>query len=180
MIKRLILICFAITALMPAFGQSVLGIPFGTSYDETRDALRQRFGRFSVDENQGNLEISDVQIGGFRFKFGELMFQYSGSRSYLSSATFQTHFGLQETELAKRERDYLYSLVSPKYESNHLEEFISDEGFKCYKFGINPKDPNKVLGCISLQKLKGKDGIKRLYLILEYFPIEFVPFSSDF
>lgn len=166
---------------MSAYGQSVLGIPFGTSYEDTLGALQQRFGRFSLREDQGNLKIdNDFQIGGFWFNFGELMFQYNGSKSYLSSACFQLYFDLKDVDMAKKQRDYLYSLLSPKYKDMYLAEFISDEGFKCYKFGINPKDPNKVLGCISLQKLKGKDGIKRLYLMLEYFPIEFVPISSDF
>lgn len=180
MLKRLILICFAITVLTSAFGQSVLGIPFGASYKDTLDALRQRFEWFSVREDQGNLKIYDFKMGGFEFKVGELGFQYNGSKSYLNSAHFETWFDSNETARAKNNRDYLYLLISQKYEDEYLEELINDNGFKCYKFGINPKDSNKVLGGIYLDRGEGKDGIKRLYLKLEYFPIEFVPFSSDF
>lgn len=180
MLKRLIFICLAITALVPTFGQSVLGIPFGTSYYETLDALRQRFGRFSVHEDQGNLQIYDFKMGDFEFKFGELGFQYSGGKSYLNSAHFQTWFASNETALAKNNRDYLYYLISQKYEDESLKEFQGLDGFKNYLFGHSPKDPNSSLGAIYIERGEGNDGVKRLYLNLYYFPIEFVPFSSDF
>lgn len=180
MLKRLIVIFFAITVLMPAFGQSVLGIPFGTSYEDAWDVLKQRFGLSSVRKYQGNIEITDFQMGGLEFDYGELCFQYQGDRTYLNAAHFQAIFRAGDVAGAKEQRDHLYSLMAPKYKDDYLMEFVNEEGFKCYVFGLNPKDPDMALGGFGLFRDKGRDGVKRLYLKLDYFPIEFVPLSSDF
>lgn len=78
----------------------------------------------------------------------------------------------------KSNRDYLYSIIKNKY--TYLEEYVNDQGFKCYKFGINPLDDSRVLGLITLERAESKGGDIRLYLTLHYLPIYYIDKSSDF
>lgn len=160
--------------------QSVLGIPFGSDYLTVKYSLEDRFGKYKVYESSGDLNVYDIQIGGFQFKIGEFSFQRSGSLSYFNFAMFQTHYATSDVEMAENERDWLYSLLKDKYADDYLEEYENDQGFKCYKFGTNPKDESKALGYITLDRSKGKDGKTRLYLVLRYGPIYYIDKGSDF
>ncbi|MBO4786197.1 MAG: hypothetical protein J5510_03935, partial [Prevotella sp.] len=126
------------------------------------------------------LEIYDFYIGGFRFDSGDFNFQRAGGASYFYYADFQRHFETNNVEGAERSRDYLYSLLKDKYESDGLYEIENDQGFMCYLFGKNPRDASSRLGCIYLSRDKGKDGKTRLYLSLSYGPIYYVDKASDF
>lgn len=177
--KILLNLLFAIIPLF-SYGQSVMGIPFGSSYEETRATLEKRFGKYSVHEDNGDLRIIDFSMGDFKFNFGTFMFQFAGDKTYLNAASFSTLYDKSSADIAKNNRDYLYSLLKDKYADEYLEEFTNEQGFKCYKFGLNPKDPDKVLGLITLERGKGKEGKERLYLNLDYLPIHYLDKSSDF
>lgn len=177
---RILLISIFINIAMAVNAQSVLGIPFGSDYTTTKELLAQRFGKYSVHEDNGTLMLYDFRMGDFSFSIGRFIFQYNGSKSYLNSAEFQTHYDASSTSAAKQSRDYLFSLIKPKYEDDYIEEYINDDGFKCYRFGINPMDDNRALGVVALERGKGRDGKERLYLHLIYFPIEYISASSDF
>ena len=158
---------------------TVLGIEFGSDKSSVMSKLRDRFGYSNVSEENGNVEVENPSLGGFKFKYATFEFQYDKGKTYLSYAAFQTHYTLGQDNDAKSERDYLLSLMRPKYEDS-IESYTNEDGFKCYRFGTNPKDYSKSLGLIRLQKGLGKDGVKRLYLHLSYGPINYIDPSSDF
>lgn len=160
--------------------QSVLGIKFGSSYETVKAQLEKRFGRYKVSEDEGCLNMYGLRIGEIYFTFGTFNFQYDGDKSYFNSANFSLPADKNEVEDMKYMRDYLYSQLKEKYKDEYLEEFTNEEGFKCYKFGINPLDSSKVLGIISLQRMKSNDGETRLYLNLDYLPIYYIDKSADF
>ena len=112
-------------------------------------------------------------MGYFRFAYGEFEFQYKGSMSFLSSATFGQKY--DKIEVAKRQRDYLYSLLKDKYADDYLGEYTNAQGFKCYQFGINPNNAEHVLGEITLHR--SDNGF---FLFLTYGPIHYIYRSSDF
>ena len=158
---------------------TVLGIDFGSDKYTVLSTLRERFGHSNVTEENGIIEVENPSLGGFKFQYASFEFQYERGKTYLSNAVFQTNYTLGQESLAKRERDYLLSLMQPKYEKS-IENFTNEDGFKCHRFGTNPRDLSKSLGLIILKKGTGKDGIKRLYLILSYGPINYIDPSSDF
>ena len=158
---------------------TVLGIEFGCDKATVISVLRERFGYSNVSDNNGIIEVENPSLGGFKFKYATFEFQYDKGKTYLSSADFQTNYTLGQESTAKSERDYLLSLMKPKYE-NSIESYTNEDGFKCYRFGANPKDISRSLGLIRLQKGQGLDGVKRLYLHLSYGPINYIDPSSDF
>ena len=174
------LLCLVLCGFLPMLAQSVLGIKFGSSYDDVKEMLERRFGLYSVREKNGNLSMYDCQIGDVKFQFAEFYFQYAGNRSYFNSASFSIPFELSMSKKAQSHRDYLYSFLKSKYENDNLEEYVNEDGYKCYKFGINPIDSSKVLGLITLMKGESKDGKMRLFLDLDYLPIYFVDKAADF
>ena len=168
----------AVAAVLRA--QSVLGIDFGSSYETVKAALEERYGKYEVSEVDGQLKIYGLTVGDFHFDIGTFTFQRNGSQSYFSSAEFQKHYSVTSTSGAKAERDYLYNTIKDKYADEYLEAFTNDQGFKCYKFGIDPKDESKVLGNIQVFKGRSKGGQTYLYLIMEYGPIYYIDKASDF
>lgn len=159
--------------------QSVLGIPFGSSYDETFSRLVNRYGYSTVHNDSGTIELDNFLMGGFEFHIGTLSFQFDQNRSYLNAASFQRWYELSDVARAKSDRDFLYSLLKDKYDGD-AKEFTNEDGFKCYKFGTDPKDPSKWFGVIYLCKGKGKDSKERYYLFLDYGPIYYLDKGSDF
>lgn len=180
MMRYLVLLFMLALTLISSSAQSVLGIPFGSSYDETKSALQNRFGKYAVHEEGGLLKLMDFEMGGFLFNFGDFEFQYGNNKTYLNAADFQRYYPVSEKDQAIKERDYLYSLLMEKYEDEYLEEFKNEQGFKCYKFGLNPFDSTKVLGVITLERGLSREGKEKLYLHLTYFPIYYLDKSSDF
>ncbi len=167
--------------IMPySYSQQVLGIKFGTSYEEVKSMLEDRYGRYNVLEDKGNLWVSEALVGDFHFDYLEFEFQRRGNSSYFYYSRFSMLFAVDEQESACETRDLLWNDIKRKYESIYTEEYANDNGFKCYKFGIDPLDESKVLGVLSLNKGVGGDGKKRLYLYLTYGPIYYIDKTSDF
>ena len=180
MIKILVTLITILLSSNCVMAQSVLGIKFGSSYDDVLGYLSQRFGKYNVHKNETGLTVYNCKLGDVSFHLGEFGFQYDNNNSYFNSATFQIHYELSESNAAKDTRDYIFSLLKEKYEDEYIEEYTNDEGYKCYKFGVNPFDEDMALGLITLERAKGKDGKSRLYVLLEYLPIYYLPKSSDF
>lgn len=177
---RKLLLVLAIMVPCLSFAQSVMGIELGSSYETTKSLLERRFGKSYVFEEQGGLVIYNCKMGDIEFNIGKFFFQYDGDKSYFNEANFTMYSSKDDVQNMKGTRDYLYSLLKDKYKDEYLEEFINDQGFKCYRFGSNPKDKDHVLGGIYLTRDKGEDGIERLYLYLVYLPIYFIDKASDF
>ena len=176
--KRYLVIC--ILSLLPviSYSQSVLGIKFGSSYDVVKAALEERFGRYSVYETNGTLKVYNINVGEFPFDSGTFEFQIDDGRTYFYFAEFDERYPLSNKSVAISNRDYMFSIISDKYD--YVESYVNKDGFKCYKFGDNPLDKNKVLGMIILTKGVGNDGISRYYLYLQYGPIYYVDRTTDF
>ena len=177
--KKFVLFALLFFSAM-ANAQSVMGIKFGSSIETVKQQLEQRLGKYSVYEDNGTLRISDFTMGDFYFHFGIFRFQYDGNKSFMSEADFAIFSEINDIENMESKRDYLYSLLKNKYEDEYLEEFINEQGFKCYKFGVNPLDDSRVLGKISLFQAESRKGKEQLYLRLHYGPIYYIDKSSDF
>ena len=67
--KTLLLIFLAISNFV--YSQSILGVRFGSSYEDTKKTLEDRFGRY-IEEDKGNLTIYDFDMGTFHFNSGTL------------------------------------------------------------------------------------------------------------
>ena len=158
---------------------TILGIEFGSDKNTVKSALIERFGYNNVMDNNGIIEVENPTLGGFKFKYASFEFQYDKDKTYLSKANFQTFYTLGQESVANKEREFLLSLMKPKYEDT-IEDYTNEDGFKCYRFGTNPRDFSKSLGLIRSQKGMGNDGVKRLYLHLSYGPINYIDPSSDF
>ena len=146
----------------------VFGIKFGSSKESVKQALENRFGEYHVYENNGNLRVYNGVFAGIEFDFLEFKFVWEKGNPYFNSATFQSYFQSNDVENAKECRDIIFEKIKKKYD--YYEEDINSDGFKTYKFGLNPNNSKYVTGIIDLQRAKGNDGIERLYLNVIYFP----------
>jgi hypothetical protein len=169
--KKFVLLFVAILSQFTVFAQdSVLGIKFGTHKNDVKSMLENRFGEYSVHDLNGELTVYNCTFAGIEFNFVDFEFAWNNNNgiSYFNSARFQKWFSPSDTEYAKKCRDIIFEKIKLKY--SYYEEDKNHNGFKYYKFGLNPNDPTKVTGMIDLTRDKGKDGVERLYLIVTYFP----------
>lgn len=173
--KTILLIFLAISNFV--YSQSILGVMVGSSYEDTKKTLEDRFGRY-IKEDKGNLTIYDFDMGTFHFNSGTLCFQWKERDSKFFRAEFQKWSGTRNAESMKAEREYLKQLMASKYK---IFEFKNSQGFICYEFLGEEMNGITMHGEISLARTKGKDNIERLYLFLIYYPIaDFIEENSDF
>jgi hypothetical protein len=179
--KKIILFLIVFAGAMNLCAQSVMGIDFGSSYETVKSKLQERVGEFHFIESSGKLEcLSGIALGGFDFDYADFEFQYGNGSSYFNYAYFEKRYTLDAVRIAIKDRDFLFSLLKDKYVSEFVDNYTNEDGYKCYRFGLNPKDKESVLGQIILEKAEGKDGKKRLYLCLRYGPIYYIDKASDF
>lgn len=167
--------------IMPySYSQQVLGIKFGSTYEDVKKMLEKRYGFYNVYDDNGILWLADAPVGDFHFDILNFEFQRQDNRSYFYYSRFSMFFAIDETELACKTIKSIWNDIKHKYANQYIEEYFNDDGFKCYKFGINPLDEDRVLGVLSLKQGIGNDGKKRLYLHLDYGPIYYIDKTSDF
>lgn len=176
--KTILLMCMLAAFPLVGIAQSVLGIEFGSSYQQTKKALEGRYGADNVSELESALYIFDLQLGNYYFNLASFEFQRDANGTYFNYAKFERRFSVNDVKTAKTERDYLFSLIEEKYKGDN-GSYINDQGFKCYWFGHNPKSIG-ALGVVHLEKEKSRGGQTYLFLTLEYGPIYYLPKSSDF
>lgn len=167
--KKLIMVIIAISFFDVAFSQDgVLGIKFGSSKECVKQALENRFGEYNVHDKSGNLSVYNGVFAGIEFNCLDFEFAWRNGTPYFNSATLQTWFQPNDIENAKKCRDIIFEKIKMKYD--YYEEDNNSDGFKTYKFGLNPNDSTKATGMISIERSEGKDGKERLYLLVYYFP----------
>ena len=176
--KAILLMSVLVTFPLVGLAQSVLGIEFGSSYQQTKKALEDRYGEHNVSEKESALYVFDLQMGNYYFNVARFEFQRDANGTYFNYAHFERRFSVNDIETAKTERDYLFGLIKEKYKDENAS-YINDQGFKCYWFGHNPKSIAPV-GVVYLEKEKSRGGQTYLFLTLEYGPIYYIPKSSDF
>lgn len=177
--KKVIILFVMLVNCAISFAQSVLGIPFGSTYNNVKTKLQERVGAYSVYEENGSLSTGEINVGDFPFDYSEYKFQYDGKISYFSYAYFEKHYKVTDVTMAKDDRDFLLIFLKKKYKDD-IVDFINDQGFKCYRFGSSTVEPDRWLGTLILKKGTGKDGKMRLYIELYYGPLHYIDSSSDF
>ena len=157
-----------------SFGQSVLGIPFGSSYEETKQLLLNRNVGDNMWEQDGTIIVTNGYIGGIPFNLGYFYFQFDHDKSYLYSACF-SDIELTANQ-AKAKREIFADIIKEKYYDS-IKEYVDETGFKLYDFGINPLDKNRSLGKIFIHYNKKSN---KYDTVLYYGPIYYAEKNADF
>ena len=169
-LKRIIttIVC-ALCVNVAAYCQyGVLGLRFGSTKEEAMEYFRSRFGYGVAVEDGYKISMNDIRYAGIEFRFLEFRFIWVNNKTYFNSASFGNPIELCDVEAAKTAREIIIEELKKKY--TYIEEYVNSDGFKCYKFGENPNNPNNVTGSLVIFKGKGKEGKDRLYLNVNYFP----------
>lgn len=141
---------------------SVCGIKFGTSREQARAILEERFGKYKVRDFEGDLMVIDGRVGGITYEFLEFYFAWVDGVPAFNGARFSTPFELNKQKDALEFREYIKGIYSAKYDIRNL---ATDTGFKSYVFLAN----NTVCGSIEAYKDTSKDGKRRIYVEVNYF-----------
>ncbi len=149
--------------------QSVLGIERFALKTDVLNMMKDRYGILKIHDGGDKINIDDPSIGHLFFKFGSLYFSFINGANRFNGASFESYYSLNNVKDAKEFRDALMSTIQSKYGDDGYEEFVNKDGFKCCYFGKDPRT-DLFLGEVSLVKGKGKDGIQRLYVLLDYYP----------
>lgn len=162
--KRIVAYLFltitVLTASAQSSGLSVCGIRMGTPKSQAKAVLQDRFGKYDVHEDDGDLLVIGGTVGGVFHKFLMFHFTWINGGPQFNGAQFDTPYELGEQKDAIECRDFIKSVYEEKYD---IEE-TTEDGFKCYYFGLG----NETFGSIWLSKAKSNDGKIRLHLTVNY------------
>ena len=147
---------------------SVLGVEFGSSFNQTWRILSEWFEPEQMEEIEHSIFVDDVSLGNFKFDNVVFFFQYEKKRSYLHKVVFFADFG-DDVDKASRFEGQLIQLYKGEYKG--LTQYHNEIGERRYKFGVNPRDDKEPLGVI---------GRKGNSIFVIYGPIYYIPKSSDF
>ena len=172
--KRFLILFFFFLVSIFTFGQSVLGIPLGSSYEKTKHFLHTRSVGDNMWERDGKIFVTNGYIGNIPFGLGIFNFRFKDDSSYLYAVS------LSDVELtsnqAKSKRETFADVIKEKYYGT-IREYIDDTGFKRYEFGINPLDKNEPLGKIFIVHNRNTN---KYDTVLYYGPIKYIEENSDF
>jgi hypothetical protein len=166
--KLVFLFSFLFFASILYAQNGVYGIRFGVTKEEAKAVLENRVGEYKVFDYGSRISVYDQAFAGIEFNILDFNFSWVSGDAFFNSATFQKWFSSSDVDNAKACRDFLFERIKKKYE--YYEEEKNNNGFMCYKFGLNPNDSTRVIGMIDLSRDKGKDEVERLYLVVRYFP----------
>lgn len=147
---------------------SVLGIEFGSDYNQTRLLLRRWYGVKNVEKMGRDILVNDVRLDEMYFDNATFMFQFDNKKSYLHKIVFFMNCGDDNNEALEVEKR-LIQMFKKQYKD--FSSYHNEDGEIRYKFGVNPKDEKKPLGAF------GRQGN---CIYLQYGPIYYLPKSSDF
>lgn len=133
---------------------TIMGIPFGSSFEEVRDNLDQRFKRESNNSRDiSTLLYHNVRIGEFIFEALQLWFHIGSTGSTLHSADL--HMTFEDKNEAIKMRERLKKLYSQKYSC--IIPMKNGDHFIAYKFGYNNE---ALIGIITISRTELPSGIK--------------------
>ncbi|SFG56589.1 hypothetical protein [Prevotella sp. KH2C16] len=172
--KKYLLALALLLISLSSIGQSVLGIPFGCSYEDVKQSLIKRNVGDNTWEQDGRIIVTNGYIGNIPFGLGVFYFQFKENKSYLSAAAF-SDVELTAVE-AKKKREEFAKAIRDKY-FDSFTEYIDEKGFKRYEFGENPLNKEAPLGKIFIFHNKNE---KKYDAVLYYGPIHYIEPNSDF
>lgn len=142
---------------------TIMGIPFGSSFEEVKNILDQRFKREPNSYRDiSTLLYHDVVIGEFMFESLQLWFKVGSTGSKLQMANL--HMIFEDKNEAINTREKLKKLYSQKYPCIIPQK--NRDNFITYKFGYNN---NTSIGRIAISRAELPSGIKYLIDVV-YFP----------
>lgn len=151
----------SLSAYAQIMNGSVCGIKFGTSREQAKAILEERFGKYEVNDYEGDLMIVDGRVGGINYKFLEFYFAWVDGVPLFNGARFSKPFELNKQKDALEFREYVKEVYDEKY---FISEFTTEEGFKSYEFGT----PDTLCGNIKVFKGTSKDGKRRIFVDVNY------------
>lgn len=120
--------------------KSICGVAFGSSYEETKDKLRNKCGR-PVYSTQNELLYNNISYGGEYFDDLLIKFQHNNVRSYLCQAIFVKN--ARDWENAKEIKKSLCNRLSRHYSSIYnIDEELSVGGLPPAEFLKVPQIEN--------------------------------------
>ena len=126
--------------------REICGIPFGTSYEEARQRLYNKYGEPEYYPDRSVISFKNKVYAGITFDAIHFLFQSDGTRSYMNGCVFILN--ANTLKQAEKNRERLYEKLSKKY--NMLND-VDENGNKYYYGGYGPT-PNTIGFTIDILK----------------------------
>ena len=113
--------------------REICGIPFGSSYEKTKEVLENKYGDPSYLSDKTRIYYPHKTYAGISFDDIIFLFQSDGYNSYFNGCVFILK--AKSLSDAKEKRDLLYRKLRWKYD---MKERFDDNGVKYYYGGHSP------------------------------------------
>lgn len=113
--------------------KEICGIPFGASYEDAWEILRNKYGTSSVLSDRDRIVYENKSYAGILFDRMLFLFQSDGHQSFFNGCIFALN--ASSLSQAKEKRDRLYDQLSWKYD---IKKDTYDSGLDYYYGGYPP------------------------------------------
>lgn len=134
--------------------REICGIPFGSSYEKTKEVLENKYGDPSSLSDKTRIVYPHKTYAGISFDNIIFLFQSDGYKSYLNGCVFILE--AKSLSDAKEKRDLLYRKLRWKYD---IKEGTDDDGVKYYYGGHSPIPFDGYGFCIDIIKYDNRQSI---------------------
>lgn len=135
--------------------REICGIKFGTSYQEAKKKLDNKYGEPEYYPDNSVLSYKNKFYAGIKFDAIHFLFQSDGTRSYMNGCVFVLN--ASTLKQAEKYREMLYEKLSEKY---NMVSNVDENGNKYYYGGYGPT-PNSI--GFSIDILKYEKDLAVLY-----------------
>ena len=157
----------------------VAGVEFGWPYSKCKRILDNKFNgcddSYQLEKNR--LEYRNISFAGSNFDYVDFYFEANENATYLSTIRFVSGYDLDDLSSAKLQLEDLRKVYSEKYEFRWSK--TDDQKLPCYVFGHNPREQEKGLVVISIEKIKNGKGDMRYWTMITYIVSGFVKLTDD-
>lgn len=127
--------------------KEICGIPFGSSYEKTKEILNNKYGYPEYNPDRTVITYKRKTYAGIMFDAIHFLFQSDGIHSYLNGCVFI--LDAKSLSDAKKKQEILHKKLSEKY---LMIDDTDSNGNKYYVGGYPPTQENGVGFCIDILK----------------------------
>ncbi len=134
--------------------KEICGIPFGTSYEQAKEILENKYGSPSVFSDKTTISYPNQTYAGISFDDIIFLFQSDGYKSYMNGCVFI--LDASSLSMAKEKQNLLYRELRLKYD---MRESVDENGNIIYIGGYSPIPYDGFGFSIDILKYKDRSSI---------------------
>lgn len=154
----------------------VCGIKWGSSYEEAKRILADKYGKASLYSSANTIEYYDISVGGINFENCDFYFQRENTSTWFYGAVFSSHYEMDRKAYAISKLEYINKVLSEKYDDGIIKR--EKDGSDTYLYGLSYSGKEYRI-VLFLEVGESKGGKQYYYVNLCYLGPKYIDETED-